>query len=184
MPLARHDRDRCSLPSRWQLSRRRVIGTVAVLAAVGLLLGWAASDHSGPAAPSAPLPCPDELPIQPAGKPPRDGVLAPRRASAVRICRYQGRAEAAARSLIAQTDVSHPSQVSQLRTHLNRRAKVPPGVYHCPAYDQGGVVIAFNSGETVVVPLSGCRRVWSTTAVRQLSPGFEAELISFVPPQR
>jgi hypothetical protein len=100
------------------------------------------------------------------------------------MCRYQVRAEVAARSLIAQTDISDPSQVSEVRTHLNLLAKIPPGTYHCPAYDQGGVVLAFNSGETVVVPLSGCRWVWSTSAVRQLSPGFEAELISFVPPQQ
>ena len=157
------------------------VGALVVAIIVGLTVIRKTSHPAVTGVPPALASCPAALPLQPAGRPPKGSMLVPRPATAVRLCRYPARGATAAQPLIAQREINDPSQVQQLRTHVNALSAIPPGKYNCGAGDQGGLALVFNTDVPVIVPLNGCRWAWSPTVGRQLSPGVEAELLDLVP---
>jgi hypothetical protein len=118
---------------------------------------------------ASPTPCPKLAPARPASsKPAGRGLLVPKGAGGVLLCRYGGLNAPAPRGLERERLVTSRARIARLTTDFDALRPQPPGIVNCPLDDGSEIVATFrypSRGEDVVtVGLSGCRLVGNGVA--------------------
>lgn len=158
---------------------------IVIVASLASLLFAAAALAASPAT------CSKLAPARPAStKAAGRGLLVPKGAGGVLLCRYGGLNAPAPRGLERERLVSSHARIAGLTTDFNALRPQPPGIVNCPLDDGSEIVATFrypSRGEDIVtVGLTGCRLVGNgvvpaRTASRGAGPRLLAELSALAP---